>query len=319
MTFPLLDESRRAKSTLLLDAPDRRVFMSPEHSGVRRSDVVYHLGRITETDGDAGAYAGHSEGHVRQTLIGRACGSPHQEVVIGELAAGGGVARHLHAFEEAIYVLEGQLTVEIAGSHEALAADDYVFIDRGVAHTLVNESQAPCRWFEVCAPQPGAALEDTAFIDGEAPAVAVEVPYRRDHFDVAALPAPSESIGLSGFGGANVGRASLKILVGPDTGASQFNLMVVQYASGGYINEHDHAFEEGFFFLEGEVEAELEGQAHMLEAGDYCWSSVGSMHALHNRSDGIVRWLETQVPQPPSRYQARFIGDWERFLAGGSS
>jgi hypothetical protein len=25
-----------------------------------------------------------------------------------------------------------------------------------------------------------------------------------------------------------------------------------------------------------------------------------------------VRWLETQVPQPPSRYQARFRNEWER-------
>jgi len=31
---------------------------------------VYHLGRIAETTGDAGAYAGRSEGHVRRTLFG---------------------------------------------------------------------------------------------------------------------------------------------------------------------------------------------------------------------------------------------------------
>ena len=39
------------------------------------------------------------------------------------------------------------------------------------------------------------------------------------------------------------------------------------------------------------------------------------MHALTNRADQTVRWLETQVPQPPSRYQARFVAEWERFLA----
>jgi quercetin dioxygenase-like cupin family protein len=279
---------------------------------------VYHLGKVTETDGDAGAYAGHSEGHVRRTLFGRTCGSPHQEVVVADLAGGGRVDRHLHAFEEAFYVLDGRLTLEVAGSREELAADDYVFIDRGVTHALSNESDEPCRWFEVSAPQPGAALADTVFIEGAAPEIAVETPYRRDHFDLAELPAPSESIGLSGFGG-NVGRAALKILVGPATGASQLNLMVVQYAPGGFINEHDHAFEEGFFFLEGEVEASLEDTTHVLGAGDYCWSGVGSMHALHNRSDAPVRWLETQVPQPPPRYQARFVGDWQRFLAGGSA
>jgi hypothetical protein len=38
------------------------------------------------------------------------------------------------------------------------------------------------------------------------------------------------------------------------------------------------------------------------------------MHALRNTSGRPVRWLETQVPQPPSRYQARFAADWQRFL-----
>ena len=37
-----------------------------------------------------------------------------------------------------------------------------------------------------------------------------------------------------------------------------------------------------------------------------------------NRSDGPVRWLETQVPQPPSRYQARFTAEWARFLASAA-
>jgi quercetin dioxygenase-like cupin family protein len=105
-----------------------------------------------------------------------------------------------------------------------------------------------------------------------------------------------------------------EVIVGPTTGASQLNLMVVKYGPGGFIAEHDHAFEEGFYFLEGEIEAELDGEAHTLQAGDYCWSAVGSSHALTNRSGASVRWLETQVPQPPSRYQARFFGDWHRFL-----
>ncbi len=79
---------------------------------------------------------------------------------------------------------------------------------------------------------------------------------------------------------------------------------------GGFIAKHDHAFEEGFFFLAGEIEAELDGETYTLRAGDYCWSGVGSMHALTNRTDLPVRWLETQAPQPPSRYQARFVADW---------
>ena len=276
-----------------------------------------HHGRLSETPSDLGVYSGHSEGHERRALIGRATGSVHQEVVIAELAPGGHIERHLHAFEEAFYVLDGSLALDIAGSAETLGADDFVFIDRGVTHALRNDSSAPVRWFEVCAPQPGAALEDTVFVVGDAPAVDAEPPYRRGHFDAAELPPPSGAI-LTGFGAANVGGAALRIVVGPDSGSTQFNLMVVQYVADGFITEHDHAFEEGFYFLTGEIEAQLEGETLMLGAGDYCWSGVGSMHALTNRATGTVRWLETQVPQPPSRYQARFVADWERFLADES-
>ena len=38
------------------------------------------------------------------------------------------------------------------------------------------------------------------------------------------------------------------------------------------------------------------------------------MHAFANKAEHPVRWLETQVPQPPSRYQARFVADWDRFI-----
>ena len=108
----------------------------------------------------------------------------------------------------------------------------------------------------------------------------------------------------------------MKLLINADFGASQFVLMALRYVEGGLIKEHDHAFEEGFFFLEGEIEAVLDGETYTLGPGDYCWSSVEGMHALTNRSSAPVRWLETQAPQPPSRYQARFVADWDRFLAG---
>jgi quercetin dioxygenase-like cupin family protein len=278
---------------------------------------MHHLGRLKETPASAGRYAGHSAGHTRRALIDRAAGSPHQEVVVAELEPGGSVDLHLHAFEEAFYVLDGQLTFEAADATEELGPDDFVFVDRGTAHRLSNASAGIVRWFEVSAPQPGADLEDTVFYEGSAPAPPADPPYWRDHFDVDALPPPSGVI-LAGFNAANVGNAALRILVGPDSGASQLNLMVVQYHPDGFIAEHDHAFEEGFFFLEGEVEANLDGEIFTLGAGDYCWSSVGSMHALTNKSGGIVRWLETQVPQPPSRYQARFRSDWERFVEGES-
>lgn len=272
-------------------------------------------GRLDDLPAEAGRYSGHSEGHLRRAFIDRASGSAHQEVVIAELTPGGRVDLHLHAFEEAFYVLEGELTFETADAIERLGPDDFVFIERGLAHALQNDGPGTTRWLEVSAPQPGADIEDTVFVTGIPPALELETPYRVGHFDASDLPAPSAGIGLAGFGGGNVGGAAAKVIVGPDFGSSQLNLMVVQYAPGGFIRVHDHAFEEGFFFLTGTIEAELEGEKHTLVAGDYCWSAVGSSHALENTSDQPVRWLETQTPQPPPRHQARFFGDWERFLS----
>ena len=48
-------------------------------------------------------------------------------------------------------------------------------------------------------------------------------------------------------------------------------------------------------------------------------TDTGASQFSLNRSEGPVRWLEMQVPQPPSRYPARFVGDWEGFLAGDST
>ena len=271
-------------------------------------------GRVSDVAADAGRYTGHSTGHLRRVLVDRSVGSVHQELVVAELEPGGSVDSHLHAFEEAFYVLEGAIVFEGAGAAEQLVADDYVFVDRGVVHALRNESAATTRWVEVSAPIPGGALEDTVFTGSHALPEGVEAPYRKGHLDVADLPEPSGGIGLAGFGEGNVGGAVARILVGPDTGASQLNLMVVQYWPGGFIAPHDHAFEEGFVFVEGEIEAQLAGETRTLRAGDFCWSGAGDMHALTNRSSGVVRWIETQVPQPPSRYPARFFGDWERFL-----
>ena len=284
---------------------------------------MHHVGRLAETPADNGPYAARSERHTRRVLVDRAAGSPHQGLTVAELDPGGHVDRHVQAFEEAVYVLEGTIQIEVAGGVEELSADDYCFIEKGVPHRLANMGGGTVRWLELCAPQPGSEMiEDTVFLDAE-PAIALpELAFRRAHFDASALPPPSSAIGLAGFGAANVGGASLEILIKDEFGASQFNLMVVEYGPGGFISEHDHAFEEGFFFLAGEIEAVLDGTTYTLRAGDYCWSGVQSPHALANRTAEPVRWLETQAPQPPSRHQARFTADWERLqgeIAGSGS
>ena len=271
---------------------------------------MHVLGKLAETPIAAGPFDGRAEGVTRRPLFDRARGTVHHSLVHFELAPEGRIDRHMHAFEQAIYVLSGSLAVEVARTREELAADDYLWLELGVPHALSSSTGAA--WLEVSAPNPDASLEDTVFTHGAG--AEPDVPYRRGHFDVADLPEPSGAI-LAGAG-TNVGGASVRLLVDRDFGASQFTLMALRYVPGGAIKEHDHAFEEGFFFLEGEIEAVLDGETYTLGPGDYFWSSVEGPHALTNRSDAPVRWLETQAPQPPSRHQFRYRGDWERLATG---
>lgn len=263
-----------------------------------------HLaGKLADVAPDEGPHAGHAAGLTRRPLFDRAGGTVHHSVVHCELD--GHVDRHLHAFEEAIYVLSGSLVVSVAGVVEELRTDDYLWVELGVPHGISGTGT----WLEVSAPNPGAPFGDTAF-DGAG--ASPEVPYRRGHFAVADLPDPSDAI-LAGAG-SNVGGASVRLLVNADFGASALVLMALRYVPGGAIKNHDHAFEEGFFIVEGELEADLDGQQYTFGPGDFFWSGVGGTHELTNRSDAPVRWLETQAPQPPSRHQFRYIGDWERLL-----
>ena len=44
-----------------------------------------------------------------------------------------------------------------------------------------------------------------------------------------------------------------------------------KFAKGGIAGLHDHAVEESYFFLGGEVDMEIEGTRYPLQAGDAAW------------------------------------------------
>lgn len=60
---------------------------------------------------------------------------------------------HLHrAWDEAFYVLGGEMTFLIAGQTHLASAGAFVFIPRGVEHTFWNASAAPTRQLTVFTP-----------------------------------------------------------------------------------------------------------------------------------------------------------------------
>jgi quercetin dioxygenase-like cupin family protein len=59
---------------------------------------------------------------------------------------------HRHGFDEAFYVLEGELTFQLRDDVFTRRAGELAFAPRDVPHTYANHSDAPARALIVCTP-----------------------------------------------------------------------------------------------------------------------------------------------------------------------
>jgi quercetin dioxygenase-like cupin family protein len=270
------------------------------------------------------AFAALSKGFRRWSIVSGATGSVHQEFSICELDPGGSIGAHVHSFEESVYILEGRLICETGDGAFALEPGDYGVIQVAAPHAFRNDGPERARWAEMLAPQP--RLEsggDTFAVAPLAPAASPQPVDPRDprtrsfgriareNMDPARqtqnMLAVSASMrtALLVYSGITV-----KMMVDSDLGATLSTMFMVQYEPAGLAGAHDHPFEETYMILEGEVDARFDGASYRLRPGDIAWAGVGCIHEFSNPADVPVRWLETQAPQPPSRYSYRFRRDW---------
>jgi quercetin dioxygenase-like cupin family protein len=277
-----------------------------------------------------------ASGLARQVLIGRAQGAVHTELAVGQLTPKGWLKRHVHSFEEALYVLDGELLLEVADRAHRLTGGDFALIPVGIWHALGNASGAPVRWLGVNTPQrlpADAGRRDTFFAPEPMDLAAMDRAAQRPPFGDPTLrwvghypgtPPQLEALRVAdparGRKPAGMDTAllaysgiSVKMLVDRGFGADLLTMFTVDYELGGAAQAHDHPFEETYFFLAGETEAELDGKSYRLCAGDVVFAGVGSVHGFYNIGAERVRWIETQAPQPPVRHAYRWVDSWKRF------
>ena len=72
------------------------------------------------------------------------------EIVVPPHSAGPPL--HTHDFDEAFYVLEGELIFRIEEALMTKGAGELAFAPRNVAHALANHSDAPARYLLTCTP-----------------------------------------------------------------------------------------------------------------------------------------------------------------------
>ena len=297
---------------------------------------MHHVGRIDwsflETPLPASAT---SSGLARTVLVGPAQGAVHTELAAGGLASGGWLQRHVHSFEEALYVLAGELLIDIDGISHRLVEGDYALMPVGTWHALGNAGPARVRWLSLNSPQrlpPDAGRRDTFFEPGPLDLASLDARAARPPFGDPALrrvghyvgtPPQAEALAVAdparGRAPAGMDTAllaysgiSVRMLVDRGFGADLVTMFTVDYEAGGAAQAHDHPFEETYVFLAGEIEAELDGEHHVLRAGDVVFAGVGSVHGFWNTGAERVRWLETQAPQPPGRHAYRWVDAWRR-------
>jgi quercetin dioxygenase-like cupin family protein len=85
---------------------------------------------------------------------------------------------HHHAFAEAFYVLEGELTFMLGGSKHVARAGEFLHVPGGAVHTLANHSTADARYLLLCTPggferrfdaAPDGPVPETTVVGGQIP------------------------------------------------------------------------------------------------------------------------------------------------------
>jgi quercetin dioxygenase-like cupin family protein len=289
----------------------------------RARHVVRRAGeaRFTIPDG----IGAHAEGFQRWSVVDEDTpGAVHTGFDVCELAPGGRLDAHVHSFEQTIFVLDGTGELRTSEAAAAVGPGDYALLPVGVPHAWSNPGDRPVRWASMSAPQPRARFGGDTFVvpavaDVAAAAIDVRDPRTRsfghinpENMDVdkqtqdRLAATASMRTALLAYSGITV-----KMMVDSDLGAHLQTMFMVQYQPGGFAGPHDHPLEETYLILEGETDAAFDGETYRLGPGDVAWAGVGCVHEFSNPHDGIVRWLETQAPAPPSRHTYRYRRDWD--------
>ncbi|MDA8297074.1 MAG: cupin domain-containing protein [Actinomycetota bacterium] len=304
--------------------------MTPLEPPSEEGDVFHRASWDWEFEGAPSHYRGHARGLHRTNLVDRSVGATHTDLGLCRLEPGGEVPPHVHSFERCIYVLGGTPTLELDHRAVELEIGSYALFPVGLPHALRNDAADEARWLELSTPQPepdGPAGADTLFLAATPPLPAqrpdVVDPTRRYLGRYLGTPPQHEALAVAGpvRGRATAGMdsallaysgISVKMMVDATLGADLLTMFTVDYEPGGAAQVHDHPFEEAYFFLEGEIEAEIEGAAQRFRAGEVLFCGVGVDHGFFNSGSGRVRWVETQAPQPPRRHSYRWPSHWQQ-------
>ena len=242
---------------------------------------------------------------------------------------GGWLAPHVHAFEEALYVLSGELLLDLGGRVHRLVGGDFALIPTGLRHAL---GQRPPSRSAALAQQPAAARPPTPagatrsssrprtwprwmpppLAAVRRPDPPARRPLRRDTAAARGAARRRSRPAVARRPGRRHGAPRLQRDLREDAGRPHLRRGPRDDVHGRLRARRGGPgprppVRGGVRLPGGEVEGEIDGQHYTFRPGDVAFAGVGSVHGFYNTGTERVRWIETQAPQPPARHAYRWV------------
>ena len=98
--------------------------------------------------------AGGLKGVFLKWMIDEKLGARHHRMLFIEYQPGVSIGLHDHTFEEAYFILSGEIEATLDGRRYVAKAGDVLWTGVGCVHAFANVSSEPVRWLETFSPQP---------------------------------------------------------------------------------------------------------------------------------------------------------------------
>ena len=89
-------------------------------------------------------------------MIDEKFGARHHRMLFLEYLPGASIALHDHTFEEAYFILSGEVEAILDGQRYLARPGDVLWTSVGCVHSFSNIGSEPVRWLETFSPQPPA-------------------------------------------------------------------------------------------------------------------------------------------------------------------
>jgi quercetin dioxygenase-like cupin family protein len=113
----------------------------------------FDVGQIPPGD-EGRIVTGGLKGVFLKWLIDEAFGAVHHRLLFIEYLPGVGIGPHDHTYEEAYFILSGEVEAILDGTRYLAKPGDILWTGTGCVHAFKNIGQEPVRWLETFSPQP---------------------------------------------------------------------------------------------------------------------------------------------------------------------